>query len=166
MQQLSLLLRQSSWSLLINSYESPSTHGYYRNCCVFVEKLEPSKCWTSQKAELYGVLLVLTINSLKILKRIGFSVWKYGNYRIPAIKKCAFGKKDEENPWTTVLAHIQCSTHCQPPVTRVQLCLHWITSQSQQLAFQMVNFPNGNEILKFSTGRRWGANKSFFIYLL
>lgn len=89
----------------------PLRMGYYRNCCVFVEKSEPSKCQTSQKAELYGVLLVLTTNSLQILKRTGFNLWKYGNYRIPDIKKCAFGrKKDEENPWTTVLAHIQCST--------------------------------------------------------
>lgn len=143
----------------------PLHTGYSRSCWVFVEKVEPRKCWSSQKTELYGILLVLTINSLQILKRIDFRLWKYGHYRIPAIKKHEFGKTEEENPWNIVLAHIQWSMHCHLPVTRVQLCLHWTISQSQQLAFQMVNYPNGNEALKFSMSR-WDANKSFlFLYL-
>lgn len=130
--------------------------------------MEPSKCSATQKTEFCGVLLVLTINSLWILKRIGFSLWKYGNYRIPAIKNVRIWANRWGEPLNhTVLAHTQCSTCCHPSVTRVQLHLQWITSQGQQLAFQMVNFPNCYEGLKISMEGRWDAKKSFLsIYLL
>lgn len=165
MKQLSLPLRQSSWSSLINSYESPQNTGYSRSCWVFVEKVEPSKSWTSQKTELHEIMLVLTINALQILKRIVYKNMETTEYQL--LKSLHLGKYMRRTLEPLFfLAHIQCSTHCHPSVTSIQFCLHWITSQSQQLAFQMVNFPNGKEALKFSMGRRQNTNKSFlFLYL-